>query len=127
MSAPASTRLIQATPQLLLRRLGRADQELVLLLVALGAEAARERLELLEPARRTLLAPRVEEVLALPRPERHALFALKVPPPPPPATVASERPRLSRLQKGTGSPVPPARDAALARALRRMGRRARLT
>ena len=124
-SAP-STRLLDASAWSLLRRLPRADQQLVLLLVSLGADAARERVAQLAEPRRAELGARVEEVLALDRAERHALFQQRPLPLPvarPPSPL--ERPRLSRLQQGDAQSRLRARDATFGRSLIAMARRAR--
>jgi hypothetical protein len=124
-SAP-QTRLLDASAWAQLRRMPRADQQLILLLVSLGAETARERLTQLAEPRRTALAPRVEEILALDRVERHALFQQRPPAAQLPRPLSPmERPRLARLQRGEGQSTLHARDAAFGRSLGAMARRPR--
>lgn len=126
MPAAPSTRLLDASAWTQLRRLPRADQQLILLLVSLGAEAARERLAQLAEPRRTALTSRVEEILALDRTERHALFQQRpLPAHAPRPCSPMERPRLARLQRGDGQTTLHARDAAFGRSLTAMARRLR--
>jgi len=108
--APASqrnreTRMIAASPRARLARLPLTERQLLLLLVSLGPEAARERLACLGTDRREVLAPLAAEVSDMPPEERRALFA-ELPAPHPSmrpntrllnARLCRERPRLASM------------------------------
>lgn len=103
MSSPArETRMIAASPKARLARLGKVDRQLMLLLVSLGSEKAKEALAGLCDERRERLAPLVAEVATLPCEERYALFA-ELPSEPKPdanrinARLRQEPPRLAAL------------------------------
>jgi hypothetical protein len=130
---PEATRLMSVSPRRRLARLSPVDRPLLLLLVSLGPEAARDRLAGLAPERRDELGPLVAEIAALPEEERHALFA---PPDSAPrvrtsglnARLARERPQVARLLIEALAPgrviePAPARDAAFARTLRALAAR----
>ena len=130
---PEATRLMSVSPRRRLARLSAVDRQLLLLLVSLGPEAARDRLAGLAPEPRDELGPLVAEIAALPEEERHALFALPDAAPRARrsglnARLARERPQVARLliEALTSDRLvepAPARDAAFGRTLRAMAAR----
>lgn len=129
------TRLIRSSPRARLARLPAADRQLLLLLVALGPEEARERVSMLADDRREELAPLVAEVAQLPDAERHALFSTPTDHRRPSthalnARLQRERPRLASLLVRELAPrrtppnlVPAQPEPAFARTLAAIARR----